>query len=150
MRVGVTVNISSLTRREQVLQRLKDAAGAWVDGPDLANEKVGGSEGLKRLRELRMEGHEIEMRKHPDMHRNIWQYRLHPERRVVPIAEKLPIQAPTKPMERFTQMPKSLAFGEAIPCPRCNGKGTGANPMTHKQGPCIRCNGFGVVPVPRS
>jgi hypothetical protein len=69
-------NRSSMTRAEQVLARLRDADGEWVDGPELANERVGGSEGLKRLRELRDEGHPIETRKHPDPDRDIWQYRL--------------------------------------------------------------------------
>jgi hypothetical protein len=69
-------NLSDLTRAEQVLQRLRKANGSWVDGPDLANEEVGGSEGLKRLRELRDAGHDIRKRKHPDPTRDIWQYRL--------------------------------------------------------------------------
>ena len=63
-------------RREQVLRALTEAHGAWVDGTELANERVGGSEGLKRLRELRAEGHPIEERRHPDSRRTIWQYRL--------------------------------------------------------------------------
>lgn len=74
-------NVSDLTRKEQVLARLKSEMGSmfthgWVDGPDLANEEVGGSEGLKRLRELRSEGHLIQARKHPDAGRDIYQYRL--------------------------------------------------------------------------
>jgi hypothetical protein len=67
-------NHSDLTRKEQVLHRL--AGGDWVDGPELANEQVGGSEGLRRLRELRTEGAVIEERKHPDSGRDIFQYRL--------------------------------------------------------------------------
>lgn len=69
-------NLSDLTRRDQVLVYLRHYANRWVDGPELANEKVGGSEGLKRLRELRQEGHDIRMRKHPDVDRDIWQYML--------------------------------------------------------------------------
>ena len=46
-------NKSDLTRREQVLRYLQDHADEWVDGPELANAQVGGSEGLKRVRELR-------------------------------------------------------------------------------------------------
>lgn len=68
-------NHSDLTRKEQVLAYLKEHPG-WVDGPDISNETVGGSEGLKRLRELRADGHEIKMRQHPDPNRDIWQYRL--------------------------------------------------------------------------
>lgn len=74
-------NLSSATRKEQVFGYLKVRINAWVDGPELANESVGGSEGLKRLRELRQdlraEGrYDIEMRGHPDPRRDIFQYRL--------------------------------------------------------------------------
>jgi hypothetical protein len=65
-----------MTRQEQVLARLTQANGEWVDGTELANERVGGSEGLKRLRELRQAGAPIEERAHPDPDRSIWQYRL--------------------------------------------------------------------------
>jgi hypothetical protein len=74
------------TRKEQVLERLQDAMDTaeieddpemgWVDGPDLSNEKCGGTEGMRRLRELRAEGWPIEDRHHPDPNRDIWQYRL--------------------------------------------------------------------------
>lgn len=70
------MNLSAKTRKEQVLARLSEARGEWVDGPELANEKVGGSEGLRRLRELKAEGFPIEERKHPDPERDIYQYRL--------------------------------------------------------------------------
>jgi hypothetical protein len=75
---GQMANLSNLTRAEQVLHRLRQAGGSWVDGPDLANEEVGGSEGLKRLRELREAGHDIRKRQHPDPDRDIYQYRLVP------------------------------------------------------------------------
>lgn len=65
-----------LTRKDQVLVYLLERRGHWVNGPDLANERVGGSEGLKRLRELRAEGHLIQDRRHRDFDRDIWQYRL--------------------------------------------------------------------------
>jgi hypothetical protein len=71
-------NYSAATRKEQVLARLKAANGGWVDGPEIANEAVGGSEGLRRLRELADEGHNIRKRKHPDTTRDIFQYRLAP------------------------------------------------------------------------
>jgi hypothetical protein len=72
---------SDVPRKEQVYLHLLLRKGQWVDGPELANEKVGGSEGLKRLRELRQEGEDgagfrVEARKHPDTDRDIWQYRL--------------------------------------------------------------------------
>lgn len=69
-------NLSDLTRKEQVLRYLQDHLNAWVDGPELANEMVGGSEGLKRLRELRDDGHRIVMRPHPNKSRDIFQYKL--------------------------------------------------------------------------
>ena len=68
-----------------MLLRLIMEKGHWIDGPELANEKVGGSEGLKRLRELRAEGHQIQERKHPDPDRDIWQYRITiPKREAIP------------------------------------------------------------------
>lgn len=74
-------NLSDLTRKEQVLALLRasvdsDGRPLWVDGPDLANEEVGGSEGLRRLRDLKAEGYLIQERSHPDRSRAIHQYRL--------------------------------------------------------------------------
>ncbi len=67
---------SGLTRRELVLQLLRSHPNEWVDGTRIASAEVGGSEGLKRLRELRLAGYDIRMRKHPDPRRDIYQYRL--------------------------------------------------------------------------
>src|ERR1019366_3919227 len=87
-------NFSDLSRKEQVLQVLVEVGGQWVDGPGLANENVGGSEGLKRLRELRDEdGYGIEARRHPDPERSIWQYRLldsTPPKLIAPIPPTAP------------------------------------------------------------
>lgn len=70
-------NQSDRTRKQQVLDYLWDRQNQWVDGPNLATEAVGGSEGLRRLRELRLEGnHDIRERRHPDAQRDIWQYML--------------------------------------------------------------------------
>jgi hypothetical protein len=70
-------NYSDLTRRDQVLARLREANGEWVDGTELCTAEVGGSEGLKRLRELRQDGgYDIKMRRHPSVDRDIFQYRL--------------------------------------------------------------------------
>lgn len=68
-------NLSPLKRKGQVLKYLKDRPNRWVDGPEIANEQVGGSEGHRRFRELRDEGHPLEERKHPNHKRSIWQYR---------------------------------------------------------------------------
>jgi len=70
-----------LTRRELVLEALKGPNGLggwWVTGPELANAEIGGSEGLRRLRELRADGWPIEDRAHPDSTRDVRQYRLRP------------------------------------------------------------------------
>lgn len=69
-------NLSPMTRKQQVLEVLSQHVGTWVDGTRLANEEVGGSEGLRRLRELISEGYNIQRRKHPDPTREIYQYRL--------------------------------------------------------------------------
>jgi hypothetical protein len=93
-------NYSNLTRKEQVYNYLKVRINSWVDGPELANEVVGGSEGLKRLRELRAElsdsRFDIEMRGHPDPDRDVFQYRL-VERPVEAPAYTEP--APAAPMQ---------------------------------------------------
>lgn len=48
-------------RQLAVYNILKD--GEWHDGPELTHPAVGGSEGLRRLRELREKGYRIEMRR---------------------------------------------------------------------------------------
>lgn len=64
------------TRRAQVLDRLRAAAGAWVPGVDLATRDCGGSEGLKRIRELRQLGWPVERRPIRGPGRTAWEYRL--------------------------------------------------------------------------
>lgn len=64
------------TRKAAVLALLRSANGSWVDGSDIATADVGGSEGLRRLRELReADGWPIERRPHPTRATS-WQYRL--------------------------------------------------------------------------
>lgn len=70
--------MGGLTRKELVLQLLKRHLNEWVNGTDIATAEVGGSEGLKRLRELRQDGYDIRMRKHPNPDRDIFQYKLVP------------------------------------------------------------------------
>lgn len=63
------------TRKAAVLNLLR-SAGGWVDGAAIASPDVGGSEGLRRLRELREhDGWSIERRPHPTSS-TAWQYRL--------------------------------------------------------------------------
>lgn len=127
------MNLSNETRKEQVLRKLRQAQG-WVDGTDLANAEVGGSEGLKRLRELRLEGYNIEMRRHPDPAREIWQYRLVPELEIVTEAGKI------------TTL-RGVDLGSVSPCPRCLTKRRvidNRNPG-HKWIDCPLCEGVGYV-----
>lgn len=64
------------TRKALVLARLQATPGVWVSGVELATAEIGGSEGLKRLRELRGEdGWPIEERPDPSS-KTAWQYRL--------------------------------------------------------------------------
>jgi hypothetical protein len=92
------VNFSELTRKQQVLEVLKEQRGLWVNGSELATEKVGGSEGIRRLRELRAEGWPIEERKHPDPARDIWQYRLSGPRGAEPYVVSKETKAPPPPV----------------------------------------------------
>lgn len=64
------------TRKAAVLVALREARGGWVDGSSIATAEVGGSEGLRRLRELReADGWPIERRPSPSSATS-WQYRL--------------------------------------------------------------------------
>ncbi len=109
-------NLSNLTRKEQILRVLLENKGEWVDGTRLATEEVGGSEGLRRLRELRADGHIVQQRRHPDADRDIWQYRI-----VDPPPYVSPLRDGAAPPKERTK----LVFGEATICYRCHGKGCG-------------------------
>jgi hypothetical protein len=133
-------NLSTETRKEQVLSYLQAHKDEWVDGPELANERVGGSEGLKRRRELQSEGHSFEVRKHPDPNRDIWQYKYlgynSPENPIGTIT-------PSKPLTSL----KGVDLGDIMPCPRC--KGTKHIQDFSKSGRhvmiCPNCAGLGYV-----
>ena len=68
--------MSTRTKKERILERLAD--GRWHDGYDLCHPSLGGSEGLRRLRELRSEGYDIRKRLKPDSPKEsrVHQYRL--------------------------------------------------------------------------
>lgn len=71
------------TGRARVLRLLSDEAlaphgGGWVPAEEII--EVGGSEGLRRLRELRQFGHVIEARP-PLSGKGPWEYRLAAEQR---------------------------------------------------------------------
>ena len=59
-----------------VLLYLKKNTGRWVANKDLADPAVGGLEAMRRLRELRAAGHNIEKR---HLMAGIWEYRYLPE-----------------------------------------------------------------------
>ncbi len=62
-------------RKREVYQALVNAKGEYVGGPALSNVACGGSEGLRRLRQLRADGYIIEKKKvHPS--HNYYSYRL--------------------------------------------------------------------------
>jgi hypothetical protein len=73
MRHTVT-NLSTKTRKELVLDALR--GGDWVNTATISDKAVGGSEGLRRLRELRAAGYLIEKRRHPDPDVDQFQYKL--------------------------------------------------------------------------
>lgn len=100
-------NLSDLTRKQQVLEYLMARKGEWVDGPEIATEEVGGSEGLKRLRELRAEGYVIFNRKHPDPARDIWQYQYVEK----PPVHAKPLRAGAVPTEQAPPPPPPVPDG---------------------------------------
>lgn len=113
------MNLADSSRKGQVYLYLLIRKGQWVDGPELANEAVGGSEGLKRLRELRSEGEagggfRIEARRHPDNFHDIWQYRLvdGPPRKLPPVSAPLGPEPPSYAEYRPLQ---STAISPAAP-----------------------------------
>lgn len=133
-------NLSTETRKQQVLKYLQAHKDEWVDGPVLADEKIGGSEGLRRRRELQDEGHSFEVRKHPDPNRDIWQYKYlgytDPEHPIGSIT-------PSKPLTSL----KGVDLGDIMPCPRCRGTkrtldyaGKGRHYVM-----CRNCQGLGFV-----
>lgn len=68
-------NLSKKTRKQLVLEYLKEHN--WVRTAELENERVGGTQGTRRVRELRAEGWSIE--REPDPNSAQWRYRLvHP------------------------------------------------------------------------
>lgn len=147
-------NLSNLTRKDQVLRYLQEHDG-WVDGPELANEKVGGSEGLKRVRELRAEGHRIITRPHPDRSRDIFQYKLVKPESIHPVIQHrldelslgeliaagspLPEQAVSGPLLPEPSEPQPLTpAGRPFPI-RMN-KETGMVELTREV--CVECGGM--------
>lgn len=64
--------MNGTTARERVYNILK--ARRWTPGYELTTPEVGGSEGLRRMRELRSQGWEIQSRRMEDS--NAYEYRL--------------------------------------------------------------------------
>lgn len=61
--------------KAKVLAYLEAHRGKWVGGMELQQPETGGDQGLKRVRELRQEGHNIINRPAPGS-RGTWQYKL--------------------------------------------------------------------------
>lgn len=144
----------------------------WVNGPEISNEVVGGSEGLRRLRELIEDGHPIESRRHPQAERDIWQYRLAVQGDVSPLRRdetgftyvpKEPVMLPEPVVAKveettykFVRLPAKIDFGAVAVCPRCHAKtqrysykaleGKRHKDPVKEKIPCINCNGWGIVP----
>ena len=111
-------NLSDLTRKEQVLEKLKSRAGEWINGADLANESVGGSEGLKRLRELKREGWLIQMRKSPSQGSDQFQYRLAVHLQMDgTLAYKIPIESEKEVQNGGPDRDRSSDRSDAAPHP---------------------------------
>jgi len=138
-------NLYDDTRKQQILTYLTLRKDEWVDGPDIANERIGGSEGLRRLRELRADGYVIQQRRHPEPERAIWQYRL-----TDPAERPLKVDAeddswvaqvgdpPEPPVELERPDLKGMVFGFHIICPSC----------TARRRSCDRCRGNGYIERP--
>ena len=69
------------TAIEKVLKVLQDNAPLWTPGYDLAHPAVGGSEGLRRLRQLKKMGYAYEKRRMEGS--TAYEYRLCPPVRVL-------------------------------------------------------------------
>lgn len=62
------------TRMERVVLYLGDRSHRWVPGYELTTPEIGGSEGLRRVREARQAGWDIDARPMADS--DAWEYRL--------------------------------------------------------------------------
>jgi hypothetical protein len=154
------VNLSEKSRKQRVLDYLRDRQGQWVDGTELISPEVGGSEGLRRVRELRAEI-EIDLRRHPNPLKDVWQYRLRSterkqasERRLRDAVQEIPggwtyIEPPNQTPDLglkggsgmvagvmgplFTEVPRSPDFGSILVCPRCKGHRKGKTRNKHNE-----------------
>jgi hypothetical protein len=66
------------TAKARVLAYLSEREGRWVPGWELVGLAVGGLNGTRRARELRQEGHTIDIEPHPARARE-WRYRYRKE-----------------------------------------------------------------------
>lgn len=64
--------MKTATKKEAVRKALRK--GRWTPGYELTRPDVGGTEGLRRLRELRAEGLNVQMRR--AKHGNYFEYRI--------------------------------------------------------------------------
>jgi hypothetical protein len=135
-------NLSDDTRKQQILTYLTLRKDEWVDGPEIANERIGGSEGLRRLRELRADGYIIQQRRHPEPERAVWQYRLTDpaERPLKPDADSWVAQVEPLPDSPPSERPdlKGMVFGFHVICPTCKAR----------RRKCDHCGGKGYIDRP--
>lgn len=64
---------ATMTRKDRVITYLKRNR-KFVPGYEITTPEIGGTEGLRRLRELRADGHNIISRKNPKT--GNWEYKL--------------------------------------------------------------------------
>lgn len=64
---AAAIAATRMTKKVRVLTYLRENSHRWVKGHELTAVDVGGTEGLRRLRELRADGYEIaQTRAHED------------------------------------------------------------------------------------
>lgn len=57
---AIRIEPTRASKKGKVLEALRCADGGWVPGFEFQRPEIGGSEALRRMRELRAEGHNIE------------------------------------------------------------------------------------------
>lgn len=65
----------SMNRKQSVLEFFKKNPGKWINNTQIVRDDVGGSEGMRRLRELQADGHDIRMRR---LNKDTFQYMYSP------------------------------------------------------------------------